>query len=260
MRAHELRPLLWETLTWEEIAALRSHIDLCLLPVGATEQHGPHLGVGMDSYNASGLCEAVSCEIGVPVLPPLNYGCSLGHSHRWPGTLSLQPKTLIDVAVELFDWLYRAGFKRLILVNGHVGNAAPLRCAVDIIRSRFDDAFVSVCNLPEISPRIRAEFFADAGDWHANAAETSLMMAKAPELVREDKLAHSDDQDRTAGLVFTHPVNRTSQNGVTGFPSRASRGQGERLHRFMVEDLSALVRRALAEQPPLSASYFSPIS
>lgn len=260
MRAHEQRPLLWETLTWEEIAALRSHIDLCLLPVGATEQHGPHLGVGMDSYSANGLCEAVSCEIGVPVLPPLNYGCSLGHSHRWPGTLSLQPKTLIDVAVELFEWLYRAGFKRLIFVNGHVGNAAPLRCAVDIIRSRFDGAFVRLCNIPEISPRIRAEFFADAEDWHANAAETSLMLANSPELVRTDKLAGSDDPDRTAGLVFTHPVNHTSHNGVTGFPSRASRSQGERLHQFMVEDLSALVRRALAEQPPIMASYSPTIS
>jgi creatinine amidohydrolase len=260
MHAHEQRPLLWETLTWEEIAALRSHIDLCLLPVGATEQHGPHLGVGMDSYNATGLCEAVSRETGVPVLPPLNYGCSAGHSHRWPGTLSLQPKTLIDIAIELFDWLYRAGFKRLIFVNGHVGNAAPLRCAVDIIRSRFDDAFARVCNIPEISPRIRAEFFTDAEDWHANAAETSLLLAMAPELVRPDKLAASDDEDRTAGLVFTHPVNRTSRNGVTGFPSRASRDQGERLQKLMVEDLSALVRRALKEKPPLETSYFTSIS
>ncbi len=260
MRAHEQRPLLWETLTWEEIAALRSHIDLCLLPVGATEQHGPHLGVGMDSYSAIALCEAVSRETGVPVLPPLRYGCSLGHSHRWPGTLSLQPKTLIDVAVELFEWLHRAGFKRLIFVNGHVGNAAPLRCAVDIIRSRFDDAFVRVCNIPEISPRVRSEFFADAEDWHANAAETSLMLVVAPELVRADKLAGSDDEDRTAGLVFTHPVNRTSRNGVTGFPSRASRDQGERLQKLMVEDLSALVRRALAEQPPLDHSCHATIS
>ena len=260
MRAHEQQPLLWETLTWEEIAGLRSRIDLCLLPVGATEQHGPHLGVGMDSYNAKNLCEAVSRETGVPVLPSMKYGCSLGHSHRWPGTLSLQPQTLIATVVEIFEWLHRAGFKRLVLVNGHVGNAAPLRCAVDVIRSRFDDAFACVCNIAEISPRVRAEFFADAADWHANAAETSLMLATAPELVRVEKLTGSDDEDRTAGLVFAHPVNRTSRNGVTGFPSRASRDQGVRLQQCMVEDLCALVRRALTEQPPLPASYFAPVS
>lgn len=255
------RPLLWETLTWEEIAALqRQGIGLCLLPVGATEQHGPHLGVGMDSRNATLLCEAVSRETGVPMLPPLPYGCSLGHSRRWPGTLSLQPHTLTQTVVEIFDWLHGAGFKRLFLVNGHVGNAAPLRCAVDIIRNRWDDALVRVCNVAEISPRVRAEFFADAADWHANDAETSLMLALAPDLVRPDKLGSADDEDRTADLVFTHPVNRTSRNGVTGFPSRATPHKGAALFKLMVDDLVTLVRRGLAEKPPLAHSYFTSIS
>jgi len=259
--ALQLRPLRWESLTWEEIGSLRqSGMDLCLLPVGATEQHGPHLGVGMDSRNATLLCEAVSRETGAPVLPTLSFGCSLGHSHRWPGTIALQPQTLIDLAVQIFEWIYRAGFKRLILVNGHVGNFAPLRCALEIIRSRFDDALAKICNVAEISARIRTAFFADAEDWHANAAETSLMMTLAPGLVRPDKLATADDEDRTQGLVFTHPVNRTSLNGVTGFPSRASLQQGENLFRMMVEDLTALVQAALTEQPPLPQSYSEVIS
>lgn len=258
MDALHQRPLLWESLTWEEVAALRqSGVHLCLLPVGATEQHGPHLGVGMDSRIATLLCEAVSRETGAPVLPALRYGCSLGHSRRWPGTLALQPQTLIEAVVEIFDWLQGAGFNRLLLVNGHVGNAAPLRCALEIIRSRWDNALVRVCNVAETSPLVRAEFGADAEDWHANAAETSLMMARAPELVRPGKLSSSDDEDRTRGLVFSHPVNRTSRNGVTGFPSRASRPQGESLFRMMVEDLTAFARRALTEEPPLAHSYFS---
>jgi creatinine amidohydrolase len=166
---------------------------------------------------------------------------------------------LIEAVVEIFEWLHAAGFHRLLLVNGHVGNAAPLRCALEIIRSRFDDALVRVCNIAEISPRIRAEFFADADDWHANAAETSLMLAHAPELVRPEKLSAADDEDRTAGLVFSHPVNRTSRNGVTGFPGRATVEQGKQLFRFMVEDLAALVRSGLTERPPLSNSYFTAI-
>lgn len=237
----------------------RSGIDLCLLPAGATEQHGPHLAVGMDTGNATMLCQAVSGVTGVPVLPPLPYGCSLGHSRRWPGTIALQPQTLSDMTVEIFDWLQGAGFRRLLIVNGHVGNAAPLRCAAEIIRSRWDDALIRICNVAEISPRVRAEFFADAEDWHANAAETSLMLARIPALARPEKIALADDPDRTAGLVFTHPVNRTSRNGVTGFPSRATREQGEKLFQFMVEDLAMLVRQALKEQPPLEHSYFVPI-
>ena len=136
---------------------------------------------------------------------------------------------------------------------------APLRCALEIIRSRFDDALIRLCNVAEISPRIRSEFFADAEDWHANAAETSLMLAGAPELVRVDKMSSADDPDRTGGLVFTHPVNRTSANGVTGYPSRATRDQGENLFRMMVEDLTDLVTRGATEAPPLNHSYFKPI-
>jgi creatinine amidohydrolase len=210
----------------------------------------------MDTGNASALCAAVSRATGVPVLPALPYGCSLGHSRRWPGTLALQPQTLTDTVVEIFDWLQGAGFKRLLIVNGHVGNAAPLRCAVEIIRSRWDDALARVCNVAELSSRVRAEFVADAEDWHANAAETSLMLAQIPGLVRPEKLAGADDPDRTAGLVFAHPVNRTSRNGVTGSPSRATREQGEKLFQFMVEDLGVLVRRAMTEKPPLEHSYF----
>ncbi len=261
MKALEERPLLWERLTWEEIGSLhQSGMNLCLLPVGATEQHGPHLGTGMDTCNAARLCAAVSQATGVPVLPALPYGCSLGHSHRWPGTLALQPQTLIQTVVELFDWLHHAGYNRLVLVNGHVTNAAPLRCALELIRSRFEDGLVRVCNIAELSSRVRAEFFADAEDWHANAAETSLMMSLAPELVRPDKLASADDEDRTGGLVFSHPVNHTSRNGVTGFPSRATLAQGEKLFHMMVEDLTALVRSALTEQPPITESYFKSVS
>jgi creatinine amidohydrolase len=256
----EQKPLLWQALTWEEIGSLRqSGMNMCLLPVGATEQHGPHLGVGMDSCNATLLCEAVSRETGVPVLPTLNYGCSLGHSRRWPGTLALQPDTLMETVVQIFDWVHGSGFQRLFVVNGHVGNSAPLRCALEIIRSRWDDAMIRICNVAEISPRIHAEFFADAEDWHANTAETALMLARAPELVRPEKIADADDEDRTHGLVFSHSVNRTSKNGVTGFPSRATRKQGEVLFHMMTEDLSALVRHGMSEQPPLEHSYFSAV-
>jgi creatinine amidohydrolase len=195
----------------------------------------------------------------VPVLPAIRFGCSLGHSRRWPGTVALQPATLADTVVQIYDWIHSFGFRRLFLVNGHVGNAAPLRCALEMIRSRFDDAMIRLVNIAEISPRVRTKFFADAGDWHANAAETSLMLSTAPEMVRPNKIAYADDEDRTANLVFTHPVNRTSKNGVTGFPSRATKRQGEILFQMMTEDLTALVQRGIKEKPPLNQSYFAPV-
>ena len=250
-------PVRWDHLTWPEIAALiTGGRDAVLLPCGATEQHGPHLGTGMDTVLAGEVCAAVSAATGVPVLPALAYGCSLGHSHRWPGTLALSPQTLIALVTDLGDWLWQAGVRRLFLVNSHVTNAAPLRCALEILRARHDGFMVAVLNTAEASPRVRAAFFADAADWHANQAETALMLARAPAFARPDLCRTADDPDRTTGLVFAHPVNRTSRNGVTGHPSRATVAEGEKLFRWIVADLTKTVRRALRETAPLDASYF----
>ena len=165
-------------MTWEEISQLReAGGDIALLPIGATDQHGPHL--------------------------------------------------------------------------------ASLRCALEVLRSRFDDLMVAIRNLADVSPRMRREFDADASNWHANAAETELMPVLAPELVRPERLAASDDADRTGECFFSHPVNRTGRNGVTGRPTAATKEDGARLFSWMVEDLAAQLRAARQEQPPLGHSYFA---
>ena len=180
---------------------------------------------------------------GIPVLPTLPYGCSIGHSQRWPGTLALQPKTLIDVVKQIGDWVYLSGFRRLFIINSHVTNLAPLRCALEMLRAEHDDLKVALINTGTISQRVRDRHFEDADDWHANEAETSLMLAMAPDMTRPERFADADDPDRTAGCVFSHPVNRTSSNGVTGTPSLASREKGDELFGWMVEDLVALLKQ-----------------
>jgi creatinine amidohydrolase len=251
--------LRWERLTWCEVAALRPRLDMTILPVGSTEQHGPHLAMDIDTVSALRVAEAVAARTGVPVLPAIPYGCSLGHSRRWPGTLALAPETLTNLVVDVLTWAYHAGFRRQLILNGHVTNNAPLRCALEHLRARFDDCMVALRDVGEVSARVRAEYSADGNDWHANCAETALMLAIAPDRVRPDRMAGADDPDRTTGLLFSHPVNRTSTNGVTGMPSRATRAAGERLFAMIVDDLSAQVAAALHEQPPLAASYFEPI-
>ncbi|MBD3670346.1 MAG: creatininase family protein [Gammaproteobacteria bacterium] len=246
----------WHELTWEEVGLrVAEGMDTAILPVGATEQHGPHMGCGMDADIARHLCEAVADQTGAVVLPTLPYGCSIGHSKRWPGTLALQPKTLIDVVKDLGDWIHASGFRRLFIVNSHVTNAAPLRCALEMLRAEHDGFMIALVNSASISERVRREHFHDAEDWHANGAETSLMMAVSPQMVREEKLAESDDEDRTTDSVFAHPVNRTSTNGVTGKPSLASKAKGEQLFQWMVEDLSEMVRKGMREESPLNVSY-----
>ena len=249
--------MLWSTRTWVELSGdLDAAGGAALLPVGATEQHGPHMGCGMDAVLAEKLCMAVAGETGVPMLPLLPYGCSLGHSRRWPGTIALDPITLIEVVRQIGEWSYHSGVRRLFIVNSHVTNAAPLRCALEMLRAAHDDLMVAVLNTATLSERVRAAHFQDGDDWHANHAETALMLAVAPEMVRPDQLAAADDADRTEGLVFAHPVNRTSLNGVTGAPSRARAEEGQALFDWMVTDLTALVRRGMVETPPLPHSYF----
>lgn len=250
------KPVLWSELPWTEIpSALEESRHAVLIPLGATEQHGPHLGTGVDTGIAKAVCHAVSARLKVPVLPPLPYGSSQGHSQRWPGTVSLSPRTLIAVLSELGDWLAASGVRRLFFVSAHVTNFAPARCALEELRARHDDLMVAVISTPEISPRVREAFCADADDWHANAAETSLMLFLHPGMARPEAIRSADDPDRTIGLEFSHPVNRTSRNGVTGSPSRSSSEQGRQLFEWMVDDLSDRVSAGLAESPPLAAAW-----
>ena len=251
--------MLWSERTWAELPAdLASACHAAILPVGATEQHGPHMGCGMDTVLADRLSAAAAARTGVPALPTLPYGCSLGHSRRWPGTLSVQPKTLIDVVKEIGDWACWSGVRRLFIVNTHVTNAAPLRCALEMLRAEHNDLLVALFNSATLSARLREVHCADGEDWHANDAETSLMLAIAPDMVRAGRVIDADDPDRTMGLVFAHPVNRTSVNGVTGSPSRASADKGRLWFEWIVDDLSELIRRGMTEKAPLEHSYFAP--
>jgi creatinine amidohydrolase len=247
----------WAERTWVELPRdLSGAAQSAILPVGATEQHGPHMGCGMDAVLADHLCAAVALRTKVPALPTLPYGCSLGHSRRWPGTIAVKPGTLIGFVKEIGDWTYYSGVRRLFIVNTHVTNAAPLRCALELLRAEHDDLMVALFNTATLSPRVRKFSFADAEDCHANDAETSLMLAIAPNMVRPNLLAEADDPDRTAACVLAYPVNRTSLNGVTGKPSAATAEKGRIWFEWMVEDLSAVILRGMAEAPPLDHSYF----
>lgn len=247
----EARPLRWETMTWPQVQQLRDGgMDMCLLPLGATEQHGPHLPLNTDSVFATAFCWYASAKTGVPVMPALEYGCSLGHTDHWPGTISLMPETLSLTVREIASFLIRTGFKRLLIVNSHWGNTSSLRCAIDRIRFEHAGHFqIGLKNSFEFTRSVWNQFIDDGEDFHANRAETALMMYLDPSAVRVDKI--KDDPDRTAGKVFTYVVRQTSTNGVTGHPSRATVEDGKKLFIEMGEALTRFVSAAQLEKPPL---------
>jgi len=242
-------------LAWPQVPdVLAAGQSLAIWPFGATEQHGPHLACGTDTVIATKIGEAVAEKTSSLLLPTQPIGCSLGHTSKWPGTLSLRPQTMVSFVEEVGAWLVSFGVKRLLLLNAHVTNAAPLRCALECLRYDHPELQVSLVNTPEISPRVRQIFFSDGNDWHANRAETSLMLYLAPEMVLSELVNSSDDPDRTANCHFAHPVSSTSTNGVTGQPSLASCREGEDLYMMMVEDLTRVLSAAQQEVPPLSIS------
>ncbi|MDX1892184.1 creatininase family protein [Mycolicibacterium sp. 050158] len=217
----------WAELTSAQLAE-RFATDpdtVVLIPVGATEQHGPHLPVGTDTIVAAALADAAAGENAL-VLPPLAFGASQFHGTELAGTIASTGEQTARAAFRTAAACTESGARRVLFVNGHVGNAAPLWIACDEFRRRFPDGGVGVVQWWDLTPDIARRATADAVDWHANAAETSLMLVLRPELVDVDRMHTADDPDRTAGTVFRYPVQRVSTNGVTGHPSRASKTFG----------------------------------
>ena len=239
---------LLEHLTWPELAGhVEAGDDLCLLPVGATEQHGRHLPVGTDTLIADAVCREASARTGVVLLPTLAVSSSQAHTTKWPGTLALPPRLLVATLVEIVRWVRAAGFARMLLVNAHVGNAAPLKVAVDEIRAA-GDLRVGLLHWYELTPEIAGLATDDAVDWHAHRAETALMLHLHPALVRTDEIR--DDPDRTPGLVLAYTVAETSRDGVTGSPSLATAEDGALLFERVVEALAERIETARSEEPP----------
>jgi creatinine amidohydrolase len=242
------RPVLFDELPWPAIAELiESGETLAVLPVGATEQHGRHLPASTDADIATAICHAASAQTGAPVLPTLRLGSSQAHTTKWPGTLSLPPRLLVELVVELARWVGASGFTRLLILNAHVGNVAPLKVAVDEIRAA-GPLRVGLVSWYDLTPEIAAEVTADADDWHAHAAETALMLRLRPELVLRDEIR--DDPDRTRTLVLGYTVAETSRDGLTGAPSRATAELGAKLFETVVAAFVDRVERARVEVPP----------
>ena len=247
----------WADLTWPDLRdrlATDSGHPVGLVPVGATEQHGPHLPSGTDTLVAQAICDAASARTGCLVLPPLPVGVSYGHGTALPGTLCLTPELMAAVLKQYALWAAMSGLKRLLFLNAHLGNAATIGIATDVLRLHHSELRTGAIDWWACDPEVFRQTTADGDDIHANRAETSLVMAVAPELVHVDRLADADDEDRTEGLVFRYTAPSLSRNGVTGRPSEATPEQGHALLALIADAVAARVVRGQTEEPPLGAA------
>ncbi|MFD0986912.1 creatininase family protein [Methyloligella solikamskensis] len=239
----------WDLLTSNEIEAMIADgRDLAVLPVGATEQHGPHLACGCDTISAETLAQLACERANVLALPALAYGCSLGHTEKWTGTFSLHPGTMIDVIVELGRWAVANGITKLLFLSGHGTNDAPLKSAILQLRYEFPEARFATMGLWDISPRVGQLYFRDGADIHANRGETSVLLHLRPEMVRMEE--SFDVADVTPGTHFSYAMPATTPTGVVGSPSESTEEDGAMMVETIVSDLAAWLETALAEDWP----------
>jgi creatinine amidohydrolase len=173
--------------SWAEVHEMERENTIILIPLGSTEQEGTHLPIGVDTYVAEAVAQAVAKETGSLVGPTLPVGYS-DWFLEFPGTVSLKLETLTQVLREYISSLIHHGFKKFIFVNGHGGNSS----AVDIVSREFimsHDVQIAMVEIWKIAnslakdiPELKENVFKHAGE-----LMTSVMLYLHPDTVNMKK-------------------------------------------------------------------------
>lgn len=227
-------------LSWVDIDALEDKENIVIvLPVGAIEQHGPHLPCSVDATVAAGVAgKALSLlpnSIPAYGIPPIIYGKSDEHIH-FPGTITLNGETLLHMVQEIGESVYRAGFRKLLMVNAHGGQPQPLEMAARELRLRHGDYMVIARSAWSVAHD--SSFFSDKEkqlSMHAGHGETAIMMALDPDSVKMERAEASYPPPfpcptlttgRPAAAWASYDFGPT---GVIGDPTMATLEQGQQL-------------------------------
>lgn len=235
--------LLLAELGWLDVQEYLRHDDRLLLVVGSTEQHGRHMVFGSDVMQPWEIARRLSERTGVLLAPPLNYGMSLHHM-GFPGSLSLRPQTLTSIIVDLVESAYIHGFRHLLLLNGHGGNTAAIQVAMAEALHELHGLEIHLgiwWREPEVRAVLEAAFPGEASG-HADAGETSMVMAIRPDLIRLDRSDHNPEAP-PPGFLTRQVFLEQYPHGVIGLdPRRASPELGERMLAAAVKAYEKMLR------------------
>jgi creatinine amidohydrolase len=245
----------WRRLRADELRERARADAVVIQPVGALEQHGPHLPVEVDTL----LGETVALETarlmvekGTPtlVLPTLWTGIS-EHHMSFGGTITLDLETFLKVVGGVCRSIVRHGFRRIVLLNGHGGNENALRSAVDALTPELKVPIVQFTYWNAAAAEIQPILTTQKTLRHACEAETSMMMALRPELVATDRipLAQSNRLPDVKDVVGVdlhrwRSTGSRSDSGVIGNPEAATADKGHRLVAAIAGSLAAKLGNA----------------
>jgi creatinine amidohydrolase/Fe(II)-dependent formamide hydrolase-like protein len=236
-------------MTWPEAKKRFKSVDVALLPVGAIEQHGPHLPLDADAFDAQYLAGEVARACSDPkpvVLPLIAYGVSY-HHEDFCGTISVSPKTLSNLVYDIGLSAARHGIRKLVVINGHGGNSPALHFAAQMINR---DAHIFTCvDTGETSDPDIYALAETPNDVHAGEIETSTTLAVRPEMVRLGAARKFIPRFSSRYLNFTSKRSVTwythtakiSPSGVLGDPTKASEEKGKRMWEKMITNLVEFV-------------------
>jgi creatinine amidohydrolase len=221
----------WERLKSTEFQGPGAE-GVVILPIGSTEQHGAHLPVGVDSMLVSEVAARAARLLATPnlrVLPTL--WVSLAEHHMsFPGTLTLDFPTFSSVLTEITRSLRRQGFRKVLFLNGHGGNIAALSVVVGEC-TRTLEIPVAAATYWILAERSFAEILDGQPNLrHACEAETSMMLALAPDLVDMTKVPDGIPEEGLGeDISCARDIRYWSKSGVVGIPRLATPEKGERL-------------------------------
>lgn len=254
--------VLLEELTWIELAdRIEDGFHTVLVPCGAIEQHGPHMPFGVDTHLGYSTAEAVARRLGhALVAPTIRPTCSHFHAD-FPGTISVDPSTFVDVLEAHCDAMADAGFEYIVLITTHGGNVDVMNTHVPYIARR-------------IKPRAEVHFVrpstSEEVDWdelggspienghHAGFGETSKMLADYPGLVDMDMAeegmtleefyaAERETLSRYETLVYG--MRSQAPNGIVGDARRANAEAGRTLKEMTVDAIVDAITRRIESEP-----------
>jgi creatinine amidohydrolase len=232
--------------TWPDLAESLEGESLAVVPLGSTEQHGPHLPEGTDHLIAEALARAATDRTGHCCAPVIPIGVS-SHHRQFHGTMWVEPPVFRDYVENLSRNLTYHGINRIVYVNAHGGNVAHLR---EVGQRLHEDetAFAIEWMWDESIPDLIDEVFETPGP-HGGPKETAMIMHIAGELVRDDRLADARDggaifdydAERVHGATTFYDCIENSSNGVFGDQTDATPEVGERLFEAATDQLVALL-------------------
>jgi creatinine amidohydrolase len=212
---------LLEEMSWPEIEAGLGQTRTVILPVGATEEHGPHLPTITDTIQAMEVAQAVADKKDIFLAPPLHYGVCRS-TRGFPGTITVGHDALRAFAKDLLISFADSGFAKVMILTGHAGgqhmSALEEACQMAVEERDFRVSLVSLFDL------IDFKAVETPHDGHAGEVETSLMMVIRPTLVKGKPALHFPARPR---FLIQKDVRHLMGNGVMGNPQPASAEKGK---------------------------------